>query len=56
MQLERVSVYTRDQLNRGELVIVLDKSNRKWLLVEYESDGHIYEGWILRKYTLTLHR
>lgn len=47
---------TLNILERGKLVTVVDKSNRKWVEVEYEIDGEKYTGWVSRKYALILHK
>jgi len=35
----------------GKIVIVLDSSERSWLLIEADVDGETVEGWISRRYT-----
>ena len=39
------------QLNVGNIVKILDKSDRSWLLVEFSDNGFIAQGWIARRYT-----
>ena len=39
------------KLSLGELVKVLDKSNRSWLYVEVDIEGEIFVGWVSRRYT-----
>ena len=35
----------------GTLVEIIDKSNKSWLLVEFEVNGEQEQGWIFRRYT-----
>jgi hypothetical protein len=35
----------------GKVVVVLDCSERRWLLVEADVDGDLVEGWVSRRYT-----
>ena len=38
-------------LPRGQLLEVLDKSNRSWIFVKVEIEEEIFVGWVSRRYT-----
>ena len=42
------------KLKVGSLVEVLDKSNKSWLFVEYDSENMSVTGWVSRKYTFII--
>ncbi|WP_456269100.1 SH3 domain-containing protein [Kushneria sp. AK178] len=35
----------------GKLLVILDSSERAWLLVEVDIEGELIEGWVARRYT-----
>ncbi len=39
------------QLSLGDLVRIIDSSNKSWLLIQGEKDGDVFKGWIYRRYT-----
>lgn len=38
-------------LTRGQLLAVLDKSNRSWIFVKVEIEREEFVGWVSRRYT-----
>ena len=40
-----------EELRIGQLLKVIDKSQRSWLFVEVEINGNIEQGWVYRRYT-----
>ena len=35
----------------GDLVRVIDSSNKSWLYIQGETEGEVFQGWIYRRYT-----
>lgn len=42
------------QLSKNQVVAVVSKENRKWLLVSIQQDGAVIEGWVSRSYLKTV--